>query len=165
MSYCTATDLLKRYDARIIGDLIGDNNARVEAASIVSDPNVQAALDDASGMINSAILVAQKYTSLQLAALTGADQAFLVRLVCNLAFGLLTIRRGLPKDKLEQYEEALETLKMLRSGERVFAVPENEAAGNPSASFPSASVYSNLDLMRDYSKYFPTRRDQRVTGP
>lgn len=162
-SYALPEDFLRRYDARILGDLVNDNNISVDATSLLTNLNLQAALDDASGQVNSAVLVANKYSPAELQALDGIDREYLVRLVCNLAYGLLVMRRGLPSDKLPQYDEALETLKLLRSGERVFAVLANQDAGNPQASFPSFTVYSNLQLMRDVSKYFPVRRDQRVT--
>jgi phage gp36-like protein len=163
MSYASPSDFLKRYDARVLGDLVGDSGVRVDPSALLQNVNVQAALDDASGMIDSAVLVAQKYTPDELAALTGVDAAFLIRIVCNLAFGLLTMRRGQPTEQIEQYKEALAALELLRSGERVFNVLANEEAGNPSASFPSFSVYSNLQLMRDVAKVFPVRRDQRVS--
>lgn len=163
MSYATPSDLLARYDARVLGDVVGDNNLRIDSTALLTNVNVQAALDDASGMINSAVLVAQKYSPLDLAAMTGVDKALLLRHVCNLAYGLLTMRRGLPVDKLDQFKMSMEALDKLRSGERVFGVPANEEAGNPQASFPSFSTYNNLKLMRDVSRYFPVRRDQIVS--
>jgi phage gp36-like protein len=163
MSYATTADLLKRVDSRVLGDLVSDSNVRVDPTSLLTDANIQAALDDASGLINSAVLVSEKYQPSDLAGLTGVDQAYLLRLTCNLAYGLLVLRRGQSVEKLEQYQEALKTLEMLRSGERVFAVAANEEAGLPQAQFPSAAVYQNLDLMRDKSKVFPTRRSQIVS--
>lgn len=161
-SYATSQDFIKRYDARVLGGLVGDNGDPVTGLSLLSNANLQAALDDASGMIDAAVLVAEKYSPSDLTNLTGTSQAYLIRITCNLAFGLLSMRRGQPTEEIAQYQEAVETLSQLRNGERVFAVAANEEAGLPDAQFPSASVYSNLQLMRDVAKNFPVRRNQRI---
>jgi phage gp36-like protein len=160
--YATATDLTKRFDARVIGDLVNDQNTRVDPTSLATNANVLAALDDATSIINSAVLVANRYDVDDLAAMKDIDAALLIRLTCNLAYGLLVMRRGQSVEKLDPYQDALKMLDHLRAGDRVFNIAGNEDAGNVQGSFPSSSVYSSLQLIRDVSKVFPVRRNQQV---
>jgi phage gp36-like protein len=162
MSYAEPTDILARYDYRTIADLVNDYNVRPTEEQLLTDPNLQACLDDASGMIDSAIFVSNKYSSADLEALTDQDQAFLLRLNCDLAWGLLNRRRGYDIEKIKQYQEALEWLDRIRKGDRVFAVAGNESAGNPSSAFPSYATYQALKLVRDVSKLYPLRRPQQT---
>jgi phage gp36-like protein len=166
MAYITPAEMLKRFDVRILGDLVSDSGVRVSATSLLSDPNLQAALDDASGQINAAILVAQRYTPSQLSALTGVDAAFLYWLTATLAYGRLRLRRGVKADELPEYKDALEMLQALRDGARVFNVLANEEDGNPTFGFPSLTTYAYVNLMRDYAyRYFPRRRYQIPVNP
>lgn len=163
MSYAAPADFLKRYDYRILGQLVTDTGTAVTPTALLNDPNLQAALDDASGMIDSAVLVSNRYGIADLTALTGQDQAFLLRLTCDLAFVLLQERRGAVDVKdLPQYQATMQTLQWLRNGERIFAVPQNELDGNPTYEFVSVQKYADLDLARDEAgRFFPLRREQQ----
>lgn len=128
MAYATAQDLLNRYDARRVADLVSDAGSRTLAPQ--SSPVLLACLDDASGEVDAACRVAQRYTQADLLGLTGNANALLVRLVCDLAYGMLVARRGYtandsavmaPREKL-----AFDTLESLRRGERLFS-GENQA--------------------------------------
>lgn len=163
MSYASVSDLLKRYDARVIGDLVNDSGTRQTSIQLLLDDNVQASLDDAAGMINSAVFNAERYDVVALNNLTGVDQAFLIRLNCDLAFGLLSMRRGTQEKALPMYEMALDTLERLRTGDRVFnSLPELQA-GNVTSEFVSVDNLTRIDLARDEARrYFPIRRDQQI---
>lgn len=131
MAYATAQDLLLRYDARRVSDLVSDTGSR----SVYPDqsPVVAAVLDDASGMVESACRASQRYTANDLQALTGNTSALLKRLVCDLAFGLLVARRGYSSQDQRvmapQTEAANGMLEMLRRGERIFSDQDNADAG------------------------------------
>lgn len=131
MAYATAQNLLDRYDARRIADLVSDSGTRTLAPQ--SSPVLLACLDDASGEVDAACRVAQRYTSADLSGLTGNANALLVRLVCDLAYGMLVARRGYaandnavmaPREKI-----AFDMLEALRRGERIFSGEDQAEAG------------------------------------
>jgi phage gp36-like protein len=164
MAYANGNDLIARFDARIVGDLLADDDTRVAAGSIPANANALAALDDASSMINSACQVGQRYTQAQLAALSGTDAKLLVRLACDLAFIYLCQRRGIkPAMYEETFERSTDMLEKLRNGEAIFAVPANIEAGTPTDIFPSQAVYQTVNLLRDATNnnFFPVRRKQQ----
>jgi hypothetical protein len=103
--------MLKPYDSRLLGDLVTDTGQRVQPYALLADPNLQAALDDAAGMIDAAVFVNNRYASVDLAGLTGQDLAFLLRLNSDLALILLMQRRGSDAvSKLPQYSWCMEWL-------------------------------------------------------
>jgi phage gp36-like protein len=162
MAYATPSDLLARNDARIIGDLLYDNGVRINETDILTNDAVETALDDASGLVNSAAFVGGRYTAADLTGLTGADQSFLVRLTCNLAFILLVQRRGIDTSPYPQWADAQNTLQQLRFGERIFNVVGVQEAHNTTSGFMSAVEYADLNLAAfQASRYFNTRREQR----
>jgi|SRR5579884_1361147 len=161
MSYAQPSDLLARYDARVLGDLVNDAGTRQTPTQLLTDPNLAAALASAAGTVNAAALVGQRYTVGELSALTGDDLAFLVNVNCALAFGLLNQRRGNDPMKFPAYAEAREVLDMLRDGKAIFNVPADVAAGTPQDQFPSAAAYAAINLLRDAAgRYFAVRRRQ-----
>lgn len=162
MSYAQPADCLKRYDQRVIGNLASDTGVAVTPTNLLTDPNLQAALDDAAGEIDMAILVAERYQPSDLAALTGTAQAILFRLNCDLAYIFLVRRRGTDVSTLPQYNETQKTLQLLRDGERVFNIQSAQDAGLPTSEFPSAQQYTDLNLERDYcGTFYPQRVEQQ----
>lgn len=131
MAYATAQDLLTRYDARRVADLVSDTGSRSVYPD--SSPVVAAVLDDASGMVDAACRVAKRYTVADLNSLTGSTKALLVRLVCDIAFGLLVARRGYSAQDqtamAPQTKAANEMLEMIRRGERLFDCIDVAEAG------------------------------------
>lgn len=145
-SYATPGQFLVAYDVRQIGDLIGDADARVDATAILTDPNVAAALNAASGEIESACLVGEKYNPTNLNALTGMSAARLQKLCADLAFWNLLVRRYPTAQATETYKAAQETLQKLRYGELVFGLQENMDAGKPNSTFVSQNTICQLGL-------------------
>lgn len=161
MSYADAADLVARYDAREIGKLVSDDNHEVSLIDLASDPLVTAALDDASGDIEAALLVAKRYSVAELTSLTGNSLAKLKRLTCDIAMAYLMGRRpGRDPETLKAFEERAQGhLKLLRHGENVFNLADQQEAGLPDTGGPSTVDYDNLNLMRDRTKhYYPARR-------
>lgn len=136
MPYATSSQFLERYDRRRVGELCRDNNTSATTGEIVSpDAVVLAMLNDASGMIDSAVRAGRRYSTSDLAALPTNSNYLLVRLCCDLAYGLLVARRGYnATDQFAMsplYTAALQTLEQLRNGERVFVTDGAMDAGLP----------------------------------
>lgn len=163
-AYATPADLLKRYDARSVGDLVNDAGSRQTPTQILTDPNVLACLDDGAAYINAAAIVGNRYTIAQLQALTGVDAAMLIRLNCDLTFGYLVLRRGNDPRQLQSFVDAEKILGLLREGQLIFDVPASLAVGVGSSNFPSPVAYATLNLYRDECQAFPVRSTQNVTS-
>lgn len=162
MSYATPTEFLKRYDARIVGDLVRDSGEQATSAELLDDVNLQAALDDASGDIDAALMVGERYTPTELDSLTGNSQTLLIRMCCDIAMAFL-LRRRPSKDAdkdTARLELAERHLNRLRDGEQVFfRGDEFDHAGVLDTTGPSTVQLQNLNLMRDRTQnYYPERR-------
>jgi len=132
--YITATELLKRGDWRLFGDLCSDNNTRLaSAAAVASDGNFLALLRDACAEIESACFVGGRYNALDLTALaanSGVGAGKLSRLIYRVTVALAYERR--PDREVGQPEivrKAEEQLQALRDGERIFSFTETMDAG------------------------------------
>lgn len=140
MSYATAADLVKRKDARLLGQLCSDDGTTVPADQLEDDANLLAALDDASGEIEAALLQGQRYTVADLEGLSGNSAAYLARLCCDIAFGYLFDRRPNFVDD-PRYEQAMENrrkaLDRLRLGEHIFNIDSAKEAGVPYVGGPT----------------------------
>lgn len=160
-AYATPYDLIKRYDVRVLGDLINDSGNRVSSQSILIDKNIVAVLDDASGMIDSSALVGGRYQINDLQTLSSIDQAMIIRLCCDLCFILLVQRRGLDVKSLPQYDHSMDMLQRLRTGERIFKVQGNIDKGLVTSEFVSTLTVSNRNYSTNEAmRYFPQRRQQ-----
>lgn len=164
MSYAIPQDILGRYDARVLGDLVTDIGVQVSPLSLLTNKVLQTCLDDASGIVDSAVLVSQRYTPSDLTGLTGVDAAFLIRIVCDLAYVLLYQRRG-KEDyaKLAQHQRSEEVLERLRQGVAVFNVAGALEADFAQTSFMTAVQYEALNDEVTYaSRLFPVRREMNL---
>ncbi len=164
MAYASATDLLARFDERTIADLASDTGEPI--SDFENDTKISAALDDASGKIDSALTVAQIYLPSELAELTGVSSALLKRITCELAMVFLIRRRqeNLTDDALTQIGvQAEEYLDRLRKGERVFGDSEaNQKAGLPTVDGPTTIDYQQLNLLPDRTRNFYPQRATRL---
>lgn len=135
MPYATPSAALLRYDSRRVGQLCADDGSQVSASALLSDPVLLELLDDASGMIDSALLRGGRYTQDDLRSLSDADAKLLTRLTCDLCYGLLVSRRGYTSTELNAlapaYAGSLALLDRLGNGELIFNVPGVVAAGKP----------------------------------
>lgn len=159
-SYADGDELLKRKDWRTIGDLVSDSGTQVAEASLASDANVLQALEDASGDIDAALLVGGRYSTEDLEALTGNALAHLQRITCELAmYDLMCRRPDIDVERLEYYQKMRATfLEPLRTGQNVFNIVENIAAGKASVDGPTTLGFQDLNLVRDRTRhYYPPR--------
>ena len=85
MSYATPSDIILRFDVNLLGQLCSDNGTQLTPTQLLSNPNLQAALDDSTGIIESALFTAYKYTATDLSNLTYNALSMLKRLTCDLA--------------------------------------------------------------------------------
>lgn len=135
MSFATPDDMMLRYDVKRLGALINDDNTLTAASGLPKSDVLQAMLDDGAGMIEAATTTGGRYSIADLNTLTGVSQAFLIRLNCDLAFGLLVGRRGFSAIDANQmapaYQGALKLLDALREGQWIFPTDAAIAAGKP----------------------------------
>jgi hypothetical protein len=151
-SYLPVAEFLKRCDkrsvARLANDLSATDKADVNAlvAQLPTNQNLLAALLDASGELESACLVGNRYQPADLAALTGASQGKLYRLLTWMTLCYLYERRP-PREKDQPppwyYDRAREELDRLEHGERVFGFVESAKAGRMTADPISAADVQN----------------------
>lgn len=160
MAYASATDLTARFDSREIGDLLSDSGTPVDEGDFGSNTKLTAILDDASGEIDAALLVANRYLPADLSGLTGNSLAHLKRITCEIAMRLLLGRRpAYNPDLLESMEKRVNgLLERLRKGENVFNLSDQKDAGTPSIDGLSTVEIRDLNLLRDRTRnYYPRR--------
>lgn len=156
MSYGTPSDLLLRFDSNLIGQLVNDSGNKISPQECQTNAAVQAALDDATGMINAALYVAYKYTAAQIATITDESRSLLKRLCCDLAIVMICQRRGYSyDDKFPMVGLSLETLQQLRNGERVLNLAANEQAGLAASSTVSLAQQRRIGLVVSDPRVFP----------
>lgn len=172
-SYLPTAAMLSRYDWRSIGDLCSDNDVRIPQATLLGNgvisgnANFQAALIDASGMVEEACILGERYQPADLLALPAgsAGQGALYRLVADIAIGLINQRRpdkskGVPP----QYEAALKMLDALADGKRIFPFLETAKAGIIDHKVESArDVAARNQVTWQANRFFGTRSN--MLGP
>lgn len=160
MSYASPEEFLSRYDARIFGDVVRDDDTQATPQELLVDPNLQAALDDASGDIEAACLFGERYTPDDLAGLTGNSLFHLKRICCDIAVAYLLRRR--PSDNAEADDARMELaekhLAKLRTGENVFWRGDGvDQAGVTDTTGPSTVQLIQLNtVMRRTQNYYPS---------
>jgi phage gp36-like protein len=159
-AYATGLDLIARCDVDQIGDLATDDREPLDRDAVATHPNVLAALLDASGEIDVALLVGGRYTPDQLAALTGNTMNHLIRITCSLAIALLCERRPsrVSAEEAEAYRKTARAhLDALRRGENVFGIPAVLESGVIDTVAISAMELESLNgITERMNRYFPT---------
>jgi hypothetical protein len=165
-SYAPAAEILKRGDWRVFADLCSDTGARLATSAVVlTDPNFLALLLDASGELEAACLVSQRYQPVDLAALTGVAQARLYRLLYRLMVLLAYERR--PDRQLEQpwlQEKVEQDLQALREGQRIFSFTETQDAGLLHHDTETAAVVERRDGVVVQAEDFFGVQARRLNG-
>lgn len=171
-AYATRAQLIERYDARLLGDLVGDAGTRVSSGDLLTNDNLQRALDDASGAIDAAMRSGDRYTVDNLRALiddntTSADAKYgsamhLVRVTCDIAIMYLSDRRlfgGGDNPTLQRViERAKQYIEDLRSGRDIFDIGNSAEVGKVQVSGPTTAQLDNLNLVtRNTLRYYPNR--------
>lgn len=167
MALATGSDLIERYDVRLIGDLATDLGSTLPTEEVPNHPNVLAALEDAMGEMVVALVVGQKYTEDELLGLTGYSLSHAKRINCDIAMALLIKRRPIvAEDQAESVsKQSRDHLKRLRDGENVFGIPAVVEAGNLSLSTPSSVDITNLNLLTErMGRFFPDTAQRMPRG-
>lgn len=161
-TFCPVDEFLKRFDVRAIAQLAADDNTPVATGSLASNANVLAALRSASGYFESAALLGEKYTTLDLVALLSTDtnaRAMMYDLVAGFAFTRLRERRpdrNVPKSIPE--ERAENWLEQLVDGKRIFGFQETMDAGVLDSEVEAAATVEQRHLSTTIAQaYFGTR--------
>lgn len=159
MGYATAEDLMKRFDAGVIGDLCQDCRTESDEYDISKSKIVAMLLDEATGQFEIAVLAGGRYTLDQMATLTGSQAEHRKRIECTITMANLHKRRTTDAmldiaKRLD--EEAAGYLKRLQSGENVFGFPENIQASVLEHDHVSAATIESLNLLpARMGRFFP----------
>ncbi len=172
-SFITPDEFLKRVDVSTVGDLCADRPAgtgpavRLTYAQLLLDPNLQAALDDASGDVETALLVGERYNVQDLGALIGTPcvgRARLFRIITEIAKVYLAERRAgtkIPEEFLSGADRAQASLVALAKGVEIFALAETQDAGVMEIKGVSpGTVRRRFGPVIQAARFFGTRSDE-----
>ncbi len=162
-TWATGNDLVVYYDAQTIGQMLKDDKTAVAIGDVPSHAIVEKMLLLATGEVNSALTVSNRYTVEQLATLTDASLEHLKNITCAVAMWHLSERRVPTNPELQESRRKLAESKLerLRKGETALDVAEVREAGVASG-IEYVSMETSL-LLRDRmsGKAFPYRRTLR----
>ena len=131
-TYCSASEFLKRYDTRTVAQLLSDTG--IDIANVSTDTTLAAILQEASGKLEAAAQVGERYKPVDLAALASTStnaQAFLAGIVSDIAITILYRRRpDVTMPRLLQVEESERMLEALANGVRIFGFTETMEVGH-----------------------------------
>jgi hypothetical protein len=169
--YCSVSQLFDFHDVEMVGDLLREGADPRPSRARIADSATPSAeytrlnrlLLSASGKVETACLVSNRYLPEDLAALTNSGAARLQKLVADLTFWELMQRKQPTAARLENVPGALqaeEELERLRKGERVFGLVESGNAGLPSISDPDPSQMYSAPT-QEASRFFGTHGQRR----
>jgi hypothetical protein len=157
-SFLSNTLFLTMYDQRMVGQLCSDSGTAVSPSNLPTDPNLTQALLIATGEVCAAVLQGGMYQLTDLESLTDFGLAYLQSLVGDLALYRLVLRRGKNVEDYPQTAKALEQLDLIKSGERVFFVSSNIAAGVMSSPPVTRQTIAEQNYIRNATRQFPVPR-------
>lgn len=135
--YISASEFLKRYDWRTIGQLLSDDDTGPDLISTLTNSattegeRLESVLKDASGMVEIACLKGGMYTVADLEALTGNQAAILKRLVSDIAVNLCYQRRPSTNHPMpQQTQVAMNLLDAISQGDKIFGLQAQIDAGH-----------------------------------
>jgi len=158
--YVTASDLVDRFDIRDVQELVLDDNSDPDIVDVNTDGKVATCLDDAEGEVVAALRRGGRYDSDELAGLTGTDQSYFKRIICEI--GMLHLLRRRPSFRpqmLEAYEKLRSGhLAALQDGNSIItSSPGDFEAGLVDVDGPTISEWNEANMWRDRANYFPIR--------
>jgi hypothetical protein len=166
--YLPVTEFLKRADLRTVARLCSDtgtpvgaiantNPLQINTTILAADPNLNAALCDASGIAEQALLTKAFYSSAQLASLSGMQLCFFYVFLTRLTECLLYSRRPSPDVKQPAFWDWCQSyLDRMQSGERIFTFVATENAG-----LLSTQHMKNTRIVRESMPRFFGRKGRR----
>lgn len=165
--YCSAASLFNYHDRDQIADFLRDGDDPRPSRAAMLDPaspsgaSLFRLLLAACGELESAALAGGRYSPADLQALTDSGEAYLEKLVADLAFWRLAQRRqpgSADPGKVPGAKQALEELGRLRTGERIFGLLETQKAGIPKTSAPDPTGRCGPNVIRRSNRMFGTHR-------
>ena len=166
-SFATPAQMFERHDVRLINDLANDDNARQSRIELLTNANVLTALADASGAIESALLVSGRYSTDDLEGLTGNSANLLERMTADIAMYYIYDRKpSLRPEEMDRYREVTnQHLEALRKGVNIFNLADAVTAGKPTIDGPTSVDYQRLNLIPDRTqRYYPNRAGRLPTN-
>lgn len=153
-SFADTSDLTVYYDSRRVRELCSDTGVPIAEGDLATNAVALAALARATEMVLMAVRQGDEYSEDELQTLADDDDtgAGLRGLVCDLAFGVLVMRRGIAasdQDRLSPaYRSAQQTLQLISAGELIFPRIDGEEhadAGKPRAADLTQQATTPLD--------------------
>lgn len=165
-AYLSVADFLARKDERSVAQWASDDPQNpVSVANLPANANVQAAIDAACGMLESAVLRSGRYSVADLQALQGMSLEYMKKILSDIAMYNLIGRRpgpAPPETALSSYEEAIKALNDLSDGIRIFAFREAELAGVSSTKkFSTIDYQANNLIPYRWTRAFGVRQGSR----
>jgi hypothetical protein len=167
-SYLPVGEFLKRSDLRLVGDLCSDTGVRVTAGALSTDPNLAAALLDASGLLEAAVTAAGRYQPSDLVTLlatSSAGQALVYRLLKSYTILMLWDRRPEAAPYPERHAWAEQMMADLHSGERTLPFLESQQAGLLTDYKETPLDVENRNLTTFEARRFYGRQNNRFQWP
>jgi hypothetical protein len=170
-AYCTPARFLQGYDWRTVGDLLNDYDQRPTYQSVVSSTILVQLLQEASGMLETACFVGNRYSTADIQAVInqgGNGASYVQGIVAGMTMWLLFDRRPELYQRYElpkKAEWASEVLDRLRLGERILPLQENANAGLPNSQVltPALVFQQNLSTTEAF-RFFGVRGNQMSPG-
>lgn len=163
-SFATPTDMMNRYDANRLGQLVKDDGTQATTVALLTDPVLLTMLDDATQFLRSAFIAGNRYSDADLTAFMASTSAgLLIRLCCDLSYGLLFTRRGYSEAETQnaspRYKTAMEMIAGIRDGQAILDLANIHGSAEVSA----RTIYSkNVSLVTSAQRVFG---NQTVTAP
>lgn len=170
VTLCPVSEFLKRIDRQAVATLASDvKGVPVPDNMLATDPNVLAALIDATGLFESAVMMGAKYYAADLAlmaATTCAAQGMMFRIITDLAFQFLFERRpNMNAAMPPSMNRTLEWMDMLAEGKRIFAFAEVQNATFMTGEIASKETVTERDgSVAQAAAYFGKRSDEASPG-
>lgn len=143
--YCTVSDFLNRFDTNDVGLWVSEiQGQKVGAKDLLTNPKLLAALNGASGELESACVVGERYQITDLQGLVGNSLDLARDIVSWLTFKrLVDIHpyRDAREHRMVFWAEKM--LEDLRNGKRIFSILENAQAEN----IPDPQFLTSQDLV------------------
>lgn len=124
-SYCSGAQFLVRYDVRTIAECLSDTGDPIHEGAVSTNARLLSLLKGSSGKLEAATLLGGKYTTDDLAALTGNMAEWIADIVADLTAPKVLGRRFIEfPDYAERLKEAQGVLAALAKGEMIFGLQE-----------------------------------------
>lgn len=169
-SYISVQEFLDRMDVNIVANLCSDDSSTpIASTDLPTNTKLLAALNGASGMLESAIFAGERYNAADLQALNGMSREYMLWILRAIAAYLLWTRRDAgspPETLMNEYNNALNVLNELSLGKMIFSFNETSKAGLPITQQMTASQYWNNNYVSSrWTRMFgPRSKDVRSRG-